>query len=543
MSFSLFHPLDPRATEGIPLPELFTNPFDYEPHPLVNVARDELCAFLTEQKQWHAEIEQGKMFGVLVVEDQRGQLGFLAAFSGYLDKRNEHDYFVPPILNLLDPTGFFKTEEAQISQINAQLAAKESSEEIASVRALLAQIEEQEEAELSALRANYTADRARRRELRAKGVDVEQLNAESQRQKGVIRRRELHYRELRTPLERQISDFSAHRTALLRERAERSAALQRLTFSRFEPLNARGEKNNLLIIFEEYNRTVPPAGSGECAAPKLLHYAFRCGLRPVVMGEFWWGKSTRGEVRRHMNYYPACRGKCHPILTYMLQGLSVEPPRRRTTEERLREQLTTIYEDDCMVVFNKPSGLASVRGLDHTLSVQSIAEELYPTLNPNNLIVHRLDMDTSGILIIAKSAAAQLSLQQQFASHTIRKRYIALLEGEPQIKRGAIDLPLALDPLDRPRQRVDHHQGKAAYTHYSVIGTEGPYTRVALYPQTGRTHQLRVHCAHHQGLGLPIVGDRLYGTECERLMLHAEQITFCHPATGRKFTINCAPAF
>lgn len=196
-----------------------------------------------------------------------------------------------------------------------------------------------------------------------------------------------------------------------------------------------------------------------------------------------------------------------------------------------------------MVVFNKPSGLASVRGLDHTLSVQSIAEELYPTLNPNNLIVHRLDMDTSGILIIAKSAAAQLSLQQQFASHTIRKRYIALLEGEPQIKRGAIDLPLALDPLDRPRQRVDHHQGKAAYTHYSVIGTEGPYTRVALYPQTGRTHQLRVHCAHHQGLGLPIVGDRLYGTECERLMLHAEQITFCHPATGRKFTINCAPAF
>lgn len=540
----MFHPL--CCDISIEHPTLFTNPFDYEPHPLVELAREELCRYIEASEQWHAEIEQGKMFGVLVVENQRGELGFLAAFSGYLAKRTIHPYFVPPVVNLLDPNGFFATEEANISEINRQVSAIDSSSNLASAREALAAIAESQQLEIEQLYQEYSQSRAQRRQLRLEGCSAEKLavlSAESQRQKGAIRRRELHFRTLREPLERTIADLQNRRTALIEERQKRSAALQRLTFSRFEMLNAAGEKRNLIDIFEQYNRTVPPAGSGECAAPKLLHYAYANELKPIAMGEFWWGNSTRGEVRRHMHYYPACRGKCHPILSFMLQGLEVEPPRKHNCEEQIAQQLEVIYEDEHLVAFNKPSGLPSVRGLNHEISVQSIAEELYPHVNPNNLIVHRLDMDTSGVLIIAKSAQVQSSLQQQFALHTIRKRYIALLEGSLPKESGSIDLPLVLDPLDRPRQQVDFEIGKPAFTFYSLIALEGQRSRVALHPQTGRTHQLRVHCAHPAGLNTPIVGDRLYGSADHRLMLHAEQITLQHPATGRKFTLRCAPGF
>ncbi len=542
----MLHKLSKELTEGIELPELFTNPFDYEPHPVVEVARRELCGYLMGQEQWHAEIAQGKMFGVLVVEDNDGELGFLAAFSGYLDKQTLHDYFVPPIFNLLDPAGYFAQEEAHISQINRDIAALDDSEEHRSIEAQLSDIEAEEQQELTTLREEYSASRARRRELRQEVSDpaeLQQLSSESQRQKGAIKRRELHFRELKEPLQQAIAQHKLRRAELIEQRQKRSAALQNYIFTQFKPLNAEGEERSLCRIFDEYNRTIPPAGSGECAAPKLLHYAFRNSLKPIAMGEFWWGDSTRGEVRRHMHYYAACRGKCHPILTYMLQGLTIDPPRKLANEETLESMLKVVYEDEYFVAFNKPSGLPSVRGLNHEKSVQSIAEERYPHVEPNNLVVHRLDMDTSGILIIAKSAEMQSSLQQQFASHIIRKRYIALLEGVIPNESGAIDLPLVLDPLDRPRQRVDFKHGKPAYTHYKVIGQEGSRTRVALYPQTGRTHQLRVHCAHYQGLNTPIVGDRLYGNSDSRLMLHAEQITLQHPITGRKFTLRCEAEF
>ncbi len=543
----MFHPLPHTLTIGKELPERFTNPFDYLPHPLVEIARGELCAYLGTQGQWHDEIEQGKMFGVLVVADGEGELGFLAAFSGYLDKKTLHEYFVPPILDLHEPGGFFSLEEANISQINRQIAAMDSDEQMIEIRKQLLEITNAEQLEIEELRTQYLAARAHRKALRTQGCDQATLAAlatESQRQKGVMRRRELHYSTLRQPLERLVECHKAARTLLVNERKSRSAALQTLTFSRFQPLNAHGEPKDLITIFTEYNNTTPPAGSGECAAPKLLHYAFSHGLKPIAMGEFWWGESTRGEVRRHMHYYPACRGKCHPILSHMLLGLEVEPPHTpEQSEQSLAEQLTTIYEDQHLVAFNKPSGLPSVRGLNHTQSVQSIAEQRYPDIDPNCLIVHRLDMDTSGVIIIAKSAECQRNLQQQFAAHTIRKRYIALVDGTLPEPQGNIDLPLALDPLDRPRQRVDHTHGKAAYTFYTQLEVKDNTTRVALYPQTGRTHQLRVHCAHHEGLNTPIVGDRLYGSPAKRLMLHAEQITLKHPETDRKFTLQVAPGF
>ncbi len=542
----MLHPLPRELTEGIELPTRFTNPFDYVPHPLVEVARGELCDFLAGQSQWHDEIGEGKMFGVLVVEGREGNLGFLAAFSGYLDKQTQHQYFVPPIFDLLNPAGYFAREEANISQINKALTHLEEGAEIKDLTAQLSLLEQEESQEIETLREEYRTSRERRKELRSQGCDpalLSALNAESQRQKGALKRRELHYRTLKEPLESALAQYREQRAQLIGERQERSAALQNYIFSQFRPLNALGERRDLVAIFKAYNNTTPPAGSGECAAPKLLHYALKESLRPIAMGEFWWGRSTRGEVRRHMSYYPACRGKCHPILGYMLRGIEIEAAATPASEEQLEDQLSTIYEDEYMVAFDKPSGLPSVRGLNHTTSVQSIAEERYPHLEPNNLIVHRLDMDTSGVIIVAKSAAVQRSLQEQFAHHTIRKRYIALLEGVLPKESGAIDLPLCLDPLDRPRQRVDFEHGKAAYTHYNLISLEGLRSRVALYPQSGRTHQLRVHCAHHLGLDTPIVGDRLYGHSDSRLMLHAEQITLLHPATGRKFTLRSAPGF
>ncbi len=540
----MFHSLSDDLIAGIELPELFTNPFDYAPHPLVEVARRELCGYLQEQEQWHAEIAQGKMFGLLVVADKQGSIGFLAAFSGYLAKQTIHPYFVPPILNLLEPNGFFAVEEASISQLNELVAQIDNSAELHEARTTLAHLEEQEREEIGRLKADYAAARERRRTLRAAGASIEQLNAESQRQKGALRRRELHYREQRSIYEKIIATYTLRRAELAEQRQQRSAALQSLTFSRFAPLNARGENRDLITIFDLYNASTPPAGSGECAAPKLLHYAFANGLRPIAMGEFWWGESTRGEVRHHLSYYPACRGKCYPILSYMLQGLDVEPPRTPARDQTsLEEQLKVIYEDEAIVAFDKPSGLPSVRGLNHTLSLQSIVEQRYPDLNPNNIIVHRLDMDTSGVVIIAKSAAIQAALQQQFADHTIRKRYIALLAGAIAEPKGAISLPLILDPHDRPRKRVDLEHGKPAYTFYSLLEFDGTHSRVALYPQTGRTHQLRIHCAHHLGLGTPIVGDRLYGTPATRLMLHAEQITLLHPLTGRKLTLRSLVGF
>lgn len=542
----MFHPLHEQLTRGVELPRRFTNPFDYLPHPLIEVAREQLCGYLHEQQQWHAEINQGKMFGVLVVENRQGELGFLAAFSGYLDKQTLHPYFVPPIVNLLDANGFFALEEANISEINRQIKAIDKSPEVVELQGRIDQIKQHESAAIELMRTEYLASRARRREMRSAGCTEDQhanLNAESQRQKGALRRRELNMREQLQPLLALLQQYLTKRKELASERQNRSSALQNLTFSRFAPLNALGQRRSLLQIFEEYNHTTPPAGSGECAAPKLLHYAYVNSLKPIAMGEFWWGESTRGQVRRHMNYYPACRGKCHPILSYMLQGLEIDEPATPPQDVSIIDRLSIIYEDEHMVAFNKPSGLASVRGLNHEHSVQSIVQQRYPDVNPNNLIVHRLDMDTSGVLVIAKSAQVQTSLQQQFASHTIRKRYIALVDGIVENDSGTIDLPLALDPFDRPRQRVDFEHGKPAYTAYSLLGREGAASRLALYPQTGRTHQLRVHCAHLSGLNMPIVGDRLYGSPSTRLMLHAEQITLQHPVTGRKFTLRSPVEF
>lgn len=330
-----------------------------------------------------------------------------------------------------------------------------------------------------------------------------------------------------------------------------SQELQTWLFHQYQLLNARGEKKDLVDIWQSYYSRprlrqkfpLPPGGTGDCCAPKLLEYAYQQGLKPVCMAEFWWGATTKEEVRQHLNYYPACRGKCKPILTWMLQGLEVDPNPELQGFAHL--ELKTVYEDDAIVVVDKPSGMLSAPGRIEEYSVETVMRQRYP----DAIIAHRLDMGTSGLLIVAKSMEAYRPLQEQFVKHQVKKKYVAMLEGRGKMeegrckmkeeRRGTISLALRPNPMNRPRQMVDMEHGKRAVTDYEFLSDD----LVALYPQTGRTHQLRIHCAHPDGLGRPIKGDELYGTKGERLMLHAAEIWFTHPMTGEPMHFELPPKF
>ena len=448
----------PIATNNLPLPQLFTYPFHYTPHPLCVKAAEEVQQYLQSRTDWYEELQQGKMFGVLVVKTSTGEVGFLAAFSGNLAGSNHHDYFVPPVYDLLNPDGYFKEEEARISAINVML--------------------------------NHTND---------------------------------NYQEI---IE-----------ALKEERKQRSIALQQWIFEQFRLRNARGEEQDIYSIFTQTAHRNPPAGTGECAAPKLLQYAYLNKLQPLAMAEFWWGDSPKGEIRRHGHYYPACRHKCEPILNFMLQGLEVEPNPLLTSNTDAT-QLETVYEDDYLLVVNKPAGMLSVPGKTGQASVLTLLQERYPDAT-GPILVHRLDMATSGLLLAAKDKDTHALLQKQFEGRTVKKRYIALLEGIPQAEpKGFIRLPLRPDFDNRPLQMVCYEYGKPAVTRYEIMDTENNRTRMAFYPETGRTHQLRVHAAHPEGLNCPIVGDPLYGQPADRLYLHAERLEFRHPVTGQRLQIQ-----
>ena len=462
--------------EHISLPEQFTYPFHYTPHPLCVKAAEEVQAYLQTRTGWHSELQQGKMFGVLLVRTPEGETGFLAAFSGNLAGSNHHSYFVPPVYDLLNPEGYFKQEEARISELNSVLLG--CSQEYA-----------------------------------------------------------VKYKE---------------------ERKNRSIALQEWIFRQFRLRNALGEEEDILSIFKRTAHRNPPAGTGECAAPKLLQYAYLHGFQPLAMAEFWWGNSPKGEIRRHGHYYPSCRHKCEPILGFMLQGLDVEPNPLLTsvTDATLLE---TVYEDEYLLVVNKPAGMLSVPGKTGQASVLSILQERYPDAT-GPLLVHRLDMDTSGLLLAAKDKDIHTLLQKQFEGRSVKKRYVALLDGIPHGKKpkGFIRLPLRPDFDNRPLQMVCFEYGKPAVTRYELLPPAMSFRaerseaknldnnhvgvhevfRIAFYPETGRTHQLRVHAAHPDGLDCPIVGDPLYGRPSDRLYLHAEALEFRHPVTSQRMHIT-----
>lgn len=526
----------------IPLPERFTYPFCYTPHPLCILAAKEVQSYLTRQTAWKDELRQGKMFGVLIVQTEHGETGYLAAFSGILAGKNLHPFFVPPVYDLLQPQGFFKIEEENISSINRNIRQLENDKAYAALSAELARTIQSAENILATAKAQLkeakTAREQRRKEKELNAQEEAELIRESQFQKAEYKRLERSWKARITTLQTQTEDWERRISALKSERKTRSAALQQKLFEQFGMLNYRGEVKNLCEIFGQTVHKTPPAGAGECAAPKLLQQAYLHGWKPIAMAEFWWGDSPKTEIRHHGHYYPACKGKCEPILQHMLQGLQVEENPMLKRMQVPSKNLEIVYEDPWLSVINKPAGMLSVPGKEDAVSVYSLMREQYPEAD-SPLTVHRLDMATSGLMLIAKTKRVHQNLQAQFKNRLVRKRYVALLEGVVPKDKGTVDLPLCLNPLDRPRQMVHTEHGKPAITDYQVLERlDGKRTRIAFYPRTGRTHQLRIHAAHPLGLHCPIIGDELYGEKADRLYLHAEYLEFTHPITGETVRIT-----
>ena len=585
---------------SIPSPRQFTYPFCYEVDPLAEAASLELQRYIADADLMSTEKGCGKMFGVLVVEyeDESGALqrGFLAAYSGLLGGRNDWPYFVPPVFDAQQPDGHFKRTEREISAINREIAAIEHDPEYLQSVEQHEQTKKRLQAEVDAFKAEVDAAKARRDARRKSGEPLSEeeqaeMIRESQFMKAELRRRRKAMEQADSTLTTQHSTFLK---SLQRKRKQMSDELQRWLFAAYRMLNAKGEERDLIDIFREYTHAMPPAGAGDCCAPKLLQYAYLHHLRPVCMAEFWWGESPASEIRHHLHYYPACRSKCLPILTHMLKGLDVAP--NPLAQKRHSAEPRVLYADEYIMVVDKPAGMLSVPGKaesvrsDFSDSANISVEEYFANLQlPTNSqftteqftigeadnsklkiqnskflkAAHRLDMDTSGLLVLARTEQAYVELQRQFASRETVKRYEAVLSGVPtqnsKLKTQnsstqpsgcleAISLPLIADINDRPRQRVDMEHGKPALTLYNIVevravdaNTAVAYTTkkvdkgrtlIHLYPKTGRTHQLRVHCAHPLGLACPILGDPLYGTErADRMYLHAAELTFRHPVT------------
>lgn len=563
------------------------NPLDYEPHPLCIQACREVQEMLARREDWQEEIARGKMFGVLIVENVKTDTdvpkwGYLAAYSGQIGGRSDWEDFVPAVFDYLQPDGYFKTHEAEISRINQSISHLEKDERMKEARTLIRQLQEERKRTIAAYQEKMKEAKAKRDSRREAGnlseAEEAEIIRESQFMKAELRRLKKSLSE-KTALETEFEDYQENILRLKQLRKQLSDALQQWLFSQFRMQNQEGEIKDLLEIFREEAlkeypqaaiatsriaalKMVPPAGSGECCEPKLLQYAYQHGYKPLQMAMFWWGESPKEEIRHHLQYYPACNGKCKPILHWMLPPSVFESPASAENGigrqkgpfpkqvEMLYEQVETLYEDCELTVIHKPAGLLSVPGKDAAQpSVYALMRRKYPEAT-GPLIVHRLDMATSGLMIIAKTEFAYHRLQKEFLNHRVQKKYIAIISekeiSEKEISRkeisekGIISLPLLPDYLNRPRQIVNHEQGKEAITEYEILERiDGSHLRIALYPKTGRTHQLRVHCAHQEGLNAPILGDPLYGNEkAARLHLHAEEITFEHPLTGKKITIK-----
>lgn len=539
MYVSRFHKFTDKELAGVTLPLLFTYPFHYVPHPLCVIAAERLQNYLDTLEDWREELQHGKMMGVLVVE-KAGETGFLAAFSGNLAHSNNHSFFVPAVYDLLSEKGFFRLEEDNISSINRKISETLNGEERQSLLRKLDETRRCADDAIGDYRRFMKEAKTRRDALREQGVDNSVLIAESQFQKAELKRIQARWQQEIDAIKASLDTIDSRITQWKAERQQRSAALQERIFRHFVMQNARGESRDLCEIFAETPQHTPPAGAGECAAPKLLQYAYLNGFHPLAMAEFWVGYSPKDEIRRHGCFYPSCKAKCEPILGWMLQGLNVEPNPLETNDKTA--EIEVLFEDEWLIVVNKPAGMLSVPGKLSTDSLQERVQRLFPTDNPP-MIVHRLDMATSGLLVFAKNRDVHKRMQVMFKTREIKKRYIAILDGEIATDSGMIELPLILNPKERPLQMVNHTHGKPAITRYEVLSRSGGKTRVSFYPETGRTHQLRVHAAHPDGLNTPIVGDTLYGTHADRLYLHAESLTFPHPITGTPTHITSPSPF
>jgi tRNA pseudouridine32 synthase/23S rRNA pseudouridine746 synthase len=554
---SCFFELD--NTKFFPRPPEYINyPFYYEPHTIAKIAAEMVQNDLNHTDFQHnfgfnATSEShpiGKMFGVLVVQNENGKLGYLKAFSGKLGDSNHHEGFVPPVFDILSENSFFKKEEKFLNALNDKIEALENHSDLQKIRQQLHEIENKFHELLKQFKETIKLNKLNRATIRYELLlqpdadtpnTLNALNEQSRQEQLELKRLKMRFKLQKMEVEERLKVWMHQIDKLKKERKERSAALQRKLFDAYYFLNALGEKKSLLSIFSQNIDPIPPAGAGECAAPKLFQYAFLNNYKPIAMAEFWWGASPLSEIRKHGQYYPACRGKCEPILNHMLIGLEVEPNPFIQKQEN-NPIIEVIYEDDDVVILNKPHEFLSVPGKVSQFSVYDYVKQKYPNAS-GPLIVHRLDMSTSGIIILALNKAAHKNLQHQFLKHKIQKKYIAILDGKLDQEKGTIDLPLRLDINDRPRQMVCYEHGKRSITNYEVIQKSENETRISFVPISGRTHQLRVHAAHVKGLNIPIKGDDLYGIKDKRLYLHAAEITFLHPRNKIQMHFHCHPEF
>ena len=551
-----------QSIAGISLPERFTFPFYYQPHPLCIMAATELQQYLTEQKQWQQYFAEsnnkaaakGKMFGVLVVKNSNNDIGYLSAFSGKLADSNVHKHFVPPVFDMLEQENFFTIEQEKINAINTQIETLSQDTQFANNRFKLTQALAQSTAEITALQSEHSNARQQRKAQRAEAktrlkesefiVLNDQLNKESVANKNTLKALKSHWLAITTELEQAVSSHSNTIETLKNTRKIRSNTLQKQLFEQYQFLNIQGQHKDLNELFTNSPHP-PPAGAGDCAAPKLLQYAFENKLTPLALAEFWWGATPTSEIRQHGNYYPACMGKCQPILAHMLQGMTIDD-NPLLSNAGANKILEVLFQDDDMVIVNKPADLLSVPGKEINDSVYSRIKVLFPRAT-GGIIVHRLDMSTSGLMVIALNPRAHKGLQKQFINREIKKRYIAVINGSVEGTEGDISLPLRGDLYDRPRQLVCEEHGKKAETTWQLISQSNQQSRLYLSPKTGRTHQLRVHCAHISGLNAPIIGDDLYGSfsdkHSKRLHLHAQSLSLTHPITKEPMTFQCDPDF
>lgn len=533
-------------------PKKFTYPFYYEPHPLSILATEQLQSYLKTQTDFHHNfLETGKMFGVLVVKNQDHKIGFLAAVSGKLADTNTHHYFVPPIFDMLPTEGYYKIEEEKLNVLTQKIEQLEQADDYKKAITALAETQQKSDLEKENLRLEMIAAKKERKEKRqileqAYNGDTLQEKLKELNQQSILyklKKRDLadfweHEIELK---KKELLVFESEIHQLKKQRKEQSNALQQYLFNQYQFLNKTGTEKGVLDIFKETPLKTPPAAAGECAAPKLLQYAFKNKLTPICMAEFWWGNAPNSEIRKHGQYYPACQGKCKPILGHMLEGITLDT-NPLLENPAIGKELEYLYEDQYLVVVNKPAEFLSVPGKTINDSVYLRIKQKYPNAT-GPIIVHRLDMSTSGILLIALDKNTHENLQRQFIKRQVKKRYIALLDGYIKEDKGTIELPLRLDINDRPRQLVCFDHGKPAKTLWKVIKRTDQKTYIYFYPITGRTHQLRVHASHPKGLNAAIIGDDLYGNKANRLHLHAESIDFLHPVSKENMRIKVKADF
>lgn len=548
------------SVNTIPLPNKFTFPFYYEPHPLCEIAAQELQEFIENQTDWEWDFHNqkglegicmGKMFGVLIVQNEVGDLGYLSAFSGKIAGKNNLTGFVPPVYDMLTDEGFFLQEMKKLNVINDKIKELDTSQEFKEAKEFLEKDKQQATQQLQLKKQELKEAKNQRKLLRIEAKEKLLFTEFEDLEKSLVKeslqgKHEL--RELNQEWDKRIqlrqtgyNEMYDRLIQLKKNRKAKSASIQTHLFNQYQFLNIQGNKKGLIEIFESTAQKKPPAAAGECAAPKLLQYAFLHNLKPIAMAEFWLGQSPNTEIRKHGHFYPSCRGKCEPILGHMLKGMEVDENPMLVHPE-LNKPIEIVYEDDSFAAINKPHEFLSVPGKNIQESVyERMKLQLPDATGP--LIVHRLDMATSGLMLIAKTNEAYKRLQGQFIKRRVKKTYVALLDGVITEDEGEIDLPLRVDLDDRPRQMVCYEHGKPAQTKWKVIDRNKNKTRIYFSPVTGRTHQLRVHAAHPLGLNTPIVGDDLYGTKATRLYLHAQSIEFFHPTTNEWMRLEVKAGF